>query len=89
MWKEIRSRALKVLVVCWCVMMTAGNGFTDYRELKTAPGRKAWGKTVKEMAGHLEDYTDEELVYQFQYGSADKIRQAMKILEDNHLNMYR
>ena len=41
------------------------------------------------MAGHLEDYTDEELVYQFQYGSADKIRQAMKILEDNHLNMYR
>ena len=89
LWKEIRSRVLKVLVICWCAMMTAGNGFTDYRELKTAPGREAWGETVTEMAGHLDDYTDEELVHQFQYGSADKIRQAMKILEDNHLNMYR
>ena len=89
LWKEIRSTALKVLVICWCLMMTAGNGFTDYREMKTAPGRKAWGETVQEMAAHLDDCTDEELIYQFQYGSADKIRQAMKILKDNHLNMYR
>ena len=89
LWGQIRSRLVKVLALLWCAMMVAGNGFTDYREILTAPGRKAWGETVTEMAGHLEDFTDEELVYQFQYGDADKIRQAMKILEDNHLNMYR
>lgn len=89
LWKEIRGRLLRVLVIAWCLVMTAGNGFTDYKEIITAPGRRAWGETVKEMAGHLEDYTDEELKYQFQYGSGEKIREAMKILEDNQLNMYR
>ncbi len=88
-WPELRNRVFKGLIIAWCVMMAAGNGFTDYKEILTAPGRKAWGETVKEMAGHLEDFTDEELEYQFQYGSGEKIRQAMKILEENHLNMYR
>lgn len=89
LWTELRNRVFRGLIIAWCVMMAAGNGFTDYKEILTAPGRKAWGETVKEMAGHLEDFTDEELEYQFQYGSGEKIRQAMKILEENHLNMYR
>ncbi len=89
LWREIKPAALKALIICWCLMMAAGNGFTDYKEIRTAPGRQAWGETVKEMAGHLEDFSDEELVYQFQYGNADKIRQAMAILEENHWNMYR
>ena len=89
LWKEIGNKAFKGLIIAWCVMMAAGNGFTDYKEILTAPGRKAWGEAVKEMAGHPEDFTDEELEYQFQYGSGEKIRRAMEILEENHLNMYR
>ena len=75
--------------VCWCILLLLGNGYTTYREVKIAPNRKEWGQTVAEMALHYEDFSDEELKKWFQYKSGEKIRKALSILEENHLNVYR
>ena len=38
---------------------------------------------------HLEDYTDEEILRQFQYRTPELTKKALKVLEENQLNMYR
>ena len=89
LWNRIKGKAVKILAVLWCVLLLAGNAYTTYREVKIAPNRKEWGQTVAEMALHYEDFDDNELKTKFQYKSAEKIRQALSILQENHLNIYR
>ena len=89
LWDRMKGKLIKTMAVCWCILLLLGNGYTTYREVKIAPNRKEWGQTVAEMALHYEDFSDEELKKWFQYKSGEKIRKALSILEENHLNVYR
>ncbi|MEY8339179.1 hypothetical protein AALB16_14370 [Lachnospiraceae bacterium 62-35] len=84
-----KVQTIKALAVLWCLVVLVGNIYTTYREIKIAPNRKEWGRTVAEMALHYEDFDDDELKQWFQYRSGEKIRQALSILKENHLNVYR
>lgn len=89
LWNQMKSRIWKVLITIWCVLIILGNAYTDGREIQAAPWRKAWADTAGEMAHHLEDYTDEEILRQFQYRTPELTKKALKVLEENQLNMYR
>lgn len=89
LWGRIKERWIKWAAVLWCLLLILGNGCTTYREIKIAPNRQEWGKTVAEMAVHYKDFNDEDLIYWFQYRDGDKIRKALSILEEDHLNIYR
>ncbi len=89
LWDRIKGRWIRLAAVLWCVLLLLGGGYTTWREVKIAPNRQEWGKTVAEMAVHYEDFDDDELIYWFQYRNADKIREALSILEENHLNVFR
>lgn len=68
----------------------AGNGYTTVKELEKAPHRKAYGMKVAEAALNYREVADDELEALFQYHHGpEKIRNALRILEENGWNVYR
>lgn len=68
----------------------AGNGYTTVKELEKAPHRKAYGMKVAEAALNYREVADDELEALFQYRHGpEKIRNALRILEENGWNVYR
>ncbi len=68
----------------------AGNGYTTVKELEKAPHRKAYGMKVAEAALNYREVADDELETLFQYHHGpEKIRNALRILEENGWNVYR
>ena len=70
------------------ILLAAGSGWTTMKELKTAPYRKEYLQISREMGLHYRTASDEDLET-YLHSSAEDVRAAMKILEDNHLNIFR
>lgn len=69
-------------------VILAGNFYTTQVELKTAPYRKAYLATSREIALNYENATDEDLEA-YLHSSPENVRRAMKILDDNDLNIFK
>ncbi|MCR5370792.1 MAG: hypothetical protein K6E83_08805 [Clostridium sp.] len=86
------SRPRRVLeVACMalaCCAVLAGTLYTDREEIRTAPYRKAMMEEAKNIALHWEEASDEDLKLYLQH-DPEQVRKAMKILEDNRLNVFR
>lgn len=89
LWDRLKGKWIRIAAAAWCVIMLAGNFYTTEREIRIAHNRKEWGMTVEEMARDYNSYDDDELKTWFQYKDPERIRRALKILEDNHLNVFR
>ncbi|MCI7262926.1 MAG: hypothetical protein ACI4OO_11125 [Otoolea sp.] len=94
-WKPVGSRVLHrvpdVTVLCIAagtILLAAGSGWTTMKELQTAPYRKEYLQISREMGLHYRTASDEDLET-YLHSSAEDVRAAMKILEDNHLNIFR
>ena len=87
----------RTLAAIFSVAILLGNGYTTYHELEMAPYRKEWFEARAERALEVPELTDEEFEAQgdeladfFEYWNGnDKIRNAYRILEENHWNVFR
>lgn len=78
------------LLIAASLLILAGNGYTTYRELKKAPYREENYEKIAQGALNWRQLDDEALAKLFEFrNGADRIREAMEILEDNHLNIFR
>ncbi len=75
-------------VVILCAFLT-GSFISTKTELVNAPYRKAYFRSMKDTAFHIDDYTDDELngIFEYNHG-AGKVRSAFSVLKDNGLNIY-
>ena len=83
--------------MAFCIAILLGNGYTTYREIQKAPYREENFEKMAEMAPAIPAMTEEELkehskeidsLYEYRKGT-DKIQEAFRILEENHLNIFR
>lgn len=96
-WKKMGTGCHKVLrfaAGAVCVLFLAGNCYTSYHELLTAPYRKERFEERAALALDFENRTDEELRLGFEYrtnrpDSGQKVRAALTILKENHYNVFR
>ena len=88
---------MPVLETVFCIAILIGNGYTTYREIQKAPYREENFEKMAEMAPQIPFMSDHELkehskeiddLYEYRKGT-DKIRDAFRILEENHLNIFR
>lgn len=83
------GHGVRTAVICLgAAVILAGNAYTTKEELKTAPFRKAYLDISRGIALNYRDASDEDLETYLQH-DADEVRKAMKILEDNNLNLFR
>lgn len=54
-----------------------------------SPWRKEYSQNLIYAAKEIETYSDQELKHVFQYGDANKIKEAFKILKESGLNIFR
>lgn len=85
---EGRSGVTGALIALGTCMILIGNIWTTREELKTAPYRKEYLQISRELAINYRTSGDEELV-EYLHNDADSVRKAMKILEENNLNLFR
>lgn len=69
-------------------VILAGNIYTTQDELKTAPFRKSYLAISRDIALDYENASDEDLEA-YLHSSPENVRRAMKILDDNDLNIFR
>ena len=77
-----------VLVGLGACLILAGNAWTTKEELKTAPFRKDYLQISRDLAMNYRTAGDAELV-EYLHNDPDSVRKAMKILEENNLNLFR
>ena len=78
----------RILVICFSALVLWGNAWTTSAEIRTAPFRKSYLQTSRELGLHYRTAGDEELEM-YLHSDADDIRSAMQILEENNLNIFR
>lgn len=85
----VRNRLLNLCVIgISTAVILAGNLYTTQAELKTAPFRKAYLSISRDIALDYENASDEDLEA-YLHSSAENVRRALKILDDNDLNIFR
>lgn len=91
------KRFAVVFETAFCIAILLGNGYTTYREIQKAPYREENFEKMAVMAPAIPSMTEEELkehskeidaLYEYKKGT-DKIQEAFRILEENHLNIFR
>lgn len=91
------KRIMAVLETAFCIAILLGNGYTTYREIQKAPYREENFEKMAVMAPSIPTMTEEELkehskeidnLYEYHKGT-EKIQEAFRILEENHLNIFR
>lgn len=83
------ARPACLAAVCISLVILVGNGYTTCRELQKAHNRKEYAMQVEAAALSYETVDDEELERLFQYHHGpEKIRKALRILEENRWNIY-
>lgn len=77
-------------VLLLTILMLAGNGFTSWQEIRKAPYREANYEEMALMLRNPEQYTAEELCQRFDWHKdAAALYEAIDILRENHLNVFR
>lgn len=84
-----RASILRAAVLACGLIFLAGNLYTTAAELEKAKYRKARGCEQAEAVLHYKELDDETLSSVIEYSrGADKIRRALGIIEENHLNVF-
>ncbi|MDO4330342.1 MAG: hypothetical protein Q4C66_13540 [Lachnospiraceae bacterium] len=79
----------RLAAVCISLVILAGNGYTTCKEIQKAPNRREYAMQVEAAALDYEEIEDDKLEALFQYHHGpEKIRQALRILEENRWNIY-
>ena len=79
---------LKVCMLAFTVLTVFGNAWTTRAEIRTAPYRKAYLQVSRELGLNYRTASDEDLET-YLHNDPDAVRDAMRILEENHLNIFR
>ncbi len=90
---ESHRAAKTILTFAFCAVLFAGHAYTDVREIQKAPYREEYGENIGNAALQYEILSDDELRGTFDYRpsreeSAADIRRALRILKENHLNIF-
>lgn len=83
-----RSGVYAFLLTLSILVFGAGSLWTTYKELETAPYRKEYLERARKTGLNYRNESDEVLAAQFQHSGA-KVREALRILEANRLNIFR
>lgn len=86
--RKRRTGAENAVICLGMCLILVGNGWTTKEEMKTAPYRKEYLQLSRELAFNYRTAGDAELV-EYLHNDADSVRKAMKILEENNLNLFR
>lgn len=79
----------RLTAVCISLVILAGNGYTTCKEIQKAPNRREYAMQVEAAALDYEEIAGDKLEALFQYHHGpEKIRQALRILEENQWNIY-
>ena len=85
-----RKKQITLLSIVVLLSFSLGSCYTDKREIDAMPYRKMYFESMVEAARHYEELSDEELNLRFEYHhGAGRVRHAMDILKENHLNVFR
>ncbi|MDO4438051.1 MAG: hypothetical protein Q4B86_01190 [Eubacteriales bacterium] len=85
-----RNNLKIVLPLLMSLFIVSGNLYTSYQEVKKAPYREANYEKMSEMIVHYEDFTEEELLKNLEWHkSPEMLYNAIKILKENKLNVFR
>ena len=91
-WKENRQKALdlavKILALVITAVVLAGNLATTKAELSKAPYRKIHSLEVKEILLDFENQDEDTLKQKLEYSKPGK-KEALRILKENGLNIFR
>ena len=79
---------LKVCMLAFTVLTVFGNAWTTRAEIRTAPYRKAYLQVSRELGLNYRTASDEDLET-YLHNDPDAVREAMRILEENRLNIFR
>lgn len=85
--EKAKTGRMAVIGLCTALVLW-GNVWTTWAEIKTAPFRKDYLQISRELGLHYRTASDEELET-YLHNSADAVRSAMRILEENQLNIFR
>lgn len=84
-----RRAVIRRTVICLgTAVLLAGSLYTTLKEAETAPYRKEYLKTTRSLGLSYRTASDDELEEYIQH-DPDEIRKAMRILEENNLNIFR
>ena len=83
-----RREIAKFCIAAGTALIVLGSGWTTWKELKTAPYRKEYLQISREVGLHYRTASEEDLET-YLHSSAEDVRAAMKILEENKLNIFR
>ena len=86
--KRAARTLLKVCMLAFTVLTVFGNAWTTRAEIRTAPYRKAYLQVSRELGLNYRTASDEDLET-YLHNDPDAVREAMRILEENHLNIFR
>ena len=86
--------AVRAVTVAVTAVILGGNIYTTREELRKAPARAEYCARRAEIALDFENRTDDELRENFEYRtgnpqSGQAVREALTILKENHLNIFR
>lgn len=92
-WEQIRRQAAGVLAGLCCVAVLSGSLIATQREIHMAPHREDYGQNIATVALQYKEVGDDVLQKTFDYrkseeGSGAKVRNALRILDENNLNIY-
>ena len=92
-WQQAGGRISRGAAVAFCLLLLAGHGYTDYRELQKAPYREEYGENIARAALQYESLSDDELRETFDYrksrpDSAADVRRALRILKEHEWNVF-
>lgn len=86
------KRPVRVLVefcmLAFTVLAVCGNVWTTRAEIRTAPYRKEYLQISRKLGLNYRTASDEDLET-YLHNDPDAVRDAMRILEENHLNIFR
>ena len=86
--KRAARGLLKCGMLAFTVLAVAGNLWTTRAEIRTAPYRKEYLQVSRELGLNYRTARDEDLET-YLHNDPDAVREAMRILEQNHLNIFR
>ena len=79
---------LELCMAAFTVLALCGNVWTTRSEIQAAPYRKAYLQVSRELGLNYRTASDEDLET-YLHNDPDAVRDAMRILEENHLNIFR
>ena len=86
--KQAGRTLINLCMLAFAGLTLFGNVWTTRAEIRTAPYRKAYLQVSRELGLNYRTASDEDLET-YLHNDPDAVREAMRILEENHLNIFR